>query len=164
MSRLPVVACFHLKRFEHTINGTRNKITTQVSFPYLLDMKPFMASTRNRSNEPAKDNNDYKYEVRKYIVRISHFQNSPLQYARYIDKILEGLVSRFKLIHIFQLFAVVNHLGTLQSGHYTCYIRQNVHWFRCDDALITPASEAHVLNSEAYLLFYHKKNIKFIDD
>jgi len=124
MSKLPVVACFHLKRFEHTATGTRNKITTQVSFPYQLDMKPFMASTRNRSGEGKGESEEYKYE----------------------------------------LFAVVNHLGTLQSGHYTCFIRQNITWFRCDDALITKASIEQVLSSEAYLLFYHKKTIRFADE
>ena len=72
MSRLPVVACFHLKRFEHTLNGTRNKITTQVTFPYLLDMKPFMASTRNRSNETNIETDDYKYEVVKILSNRQH--------------------------------------------------------------------------------------------
>jgi len=61
----------------------------------------------------------------------------------------------------YELFAVVNHMGNLQSGHYTSFIRQTSSWFRCDDSLITKASIEQVLNSEAYLLFYHKKSIRF---
>lgn len=49
----------------------------------------------------------------------------------------------------YALFAVVNHLGTIESGHYTCYIRQHKdQWFKCDDALISKATLHEVLNSE----------------
>lgn len=55
------------------------------------------------------------------------------------------------------LFAVVNHSGTIETGHYTAYIRQcRDQWFKCDDHLITRASVQEVLQSEGYLLFYHK--------
>lgn len=122
ISRLPVVACLHLKRFEQTATGSRSKVTTPVSFPKTLDMGPFMSSARNTSLSPEFcDSAHYKYE----------------------------------------LFAVVNHMGNLQSGHYTSFIRQTSSWFRCDDSLITKASIEQVLNSEAYLLFYHKKSIRF---
>lgn len=47
------------------------------------------------------------------------------------------------------MFAVVNHQGTLESGHYTSFIRQHKdQWFKCDDAIITKASIADVLDSE----------------
>ncbi|XP_057571166.1 ubiquitin carboxyl-terminal hydrolase 22 isoform X3 [Hippopotamus amphibius kiboko] len=45
MKKLPIVACFHLKRFEHSAK-LRRKITTYVSFPLELDMTPFMASSK----------------------------------------------------------------------------------------------------------------------
>uniref|UniRef100_A0A671LSC8 Ubiquitin carboxyl-terminal hydrolase n=1 Tax=Sinocyclocheilus anshuiensis TaxID=1608454 RepID=A0A671LSC8_9TELE len=58
----------------------------------------------------------------------------------------------------YSLFAVVNHQGTLESGHYTTFIRQHKdQWFKCDDAIITKASIKDVLDSEGYLLFYHKQ-------
>ena len=38
ISQLPYVTCFHLKRFEHQLNGTRNKIQTLVTFPENLVM------------------------------------------------------------------------------------------------------------------------------
>ncbi|KAM4624535.1 ubiquitin carboxyl-terminal hydrolase 22 [Polymixia lowei] len=128
MKKLPIVACFHLKRFEHSAK-LRRKITTYVSFPLDLDMTPFMASSKeSRMNgqyqQTATDpfNNDNKYS----------------------------------------LFAVVNHQGTLESGHYTTFIRQHKdQWFKCDDAIITKATIKDVLDSEGYLLFYHKQFLEY---
>lgn len=49
----------------------------------------------------------------------------------------------------YSLFAVVNHQGTLESGHYTSFIRQHRdQWFKCDDAVITKATIKDVLDSE----------------
>ncbi|XP_015778040.1 PREDICTED: ubiquitin carboxyl-terminal hydrolase 22-like [Acropora digitifera] len=61
----------------------------------------------------------------------------------------------------YSLFAVVNHSGTLEVGHYTCFIRQQQQWFKCDDAWITKATLDDVLQSEGYLLFYHKKVLEY---
>ncbi|KAG1704425.1 Ubiquitin carboxyl-terminal hydrolase 22 [Nymphon striatum] len=64
--------------------------------------------------------------------------------------------------NIYSLFAVVNHIGTIESGHYTAYIRQHRdQWFKCDDHLITQASVQDVLDSEGYLLFYHKQILEY---
>lgn len=52
----------------------------------------------------------------------------------------------------YSLFAVVNHQGTLESGHYTTFIRQHKdQWFKCDDAIITKASIKDVLDSEGWV-------------
>lgn len=121
MKKLPIVASFHLKRFEHS-NRQHKKISTFVSFPLYLDMSPFRASRKskngNNNNPPAACDDEN---------------------SRYC------------------LFAVVNHSGTIETGHYTVYIRQcRDQWFKCDDHLITRASVQEVLQSEGYLLFYHK--------
>ncbi|MEJ1281221.1 hypothetical protein NN561_012170 [Cricetulus griseus] len=123
MKKLPVVACFHFKRFEHSAKK-RRKITTYISFTLELDMTPFMASSKQtRMNGQLQlptnsGNNENKYS----------------------------------------LFAGVNHQGTLESGHYTSFIRHHRdQWFKCDDAVIIKASIKDVLNSEGYLLFYHKQ-------
>ena len=73
------------------------------------------------------------------------------------------------------LFAVVNHHGTIDSGHYTSFVRlkgaansngkgdstENEKWIYCDDAVLTLSSREICLRSEAYLLFYHKKHLVF---
>ena len=59
----------------------------------------------------------------------------------------------FKFSFRYSLFAVVNHSGTIECGHYTCFIRQHKNqWFKCDDHLITKAMPQDVLNSEGYVL------------
>ena len=49
----------------------------------------------------------------------------------------------------YSLYAVVNHRGSADSGHYTCYIRQHkAHWFKCEDHVINKATLDDVLRSE----------------
>jgi hypothetical protein len=43
MSELPMVVCFHLKRFEHELQAF--KIDSIVRFPETLDMKPYLAES-----------------------------------------------------------------------------------------------------------------------
>ncbi|XP_041473865.1 ubiquitin carboxyl-terminal hydrolase 22-like [Lytechinus variegatus] len=127
MKTLPLVACFHLKRFEHSTRF-RKKISTFISFPHELDMTPYM-STHRRANGLSHHH------------RPSRTTTSDNQYS---------------------LFAVVNHHGSLEAGHYTCYVRQHQdQWFKCDDALITKATVHDVLQSEGYLLFYHKRILEY---
>ncbi|XP_027039414.1 ubiquitin carboxyl-terminal hydrolase 22-like [Pocillopora damicornis] len=121
MKKLPIVVCFHFKRFEHSKKS--KKISTYIPFPQQLDMAPFMASRLNGN--------------------VDHSQPTFPCDAKYT------------------LFAVVNHSGTLEVGHYTCFIRQQQQWFKCDDAWITKATLDDVLQSEGYLLFYHKKVLEY---
>lgn len=47
------------------------------------------------------------------------------------------------------LFAVVNHYGTLESGHYTSFIRlKKDQWYKCDDHVISRATLNDVMSSE----------------
>ena len=49
----------------------------------------------------------------------------------------------------YSLFAVINHEASLDTGHYTAFIRQQRdQWFKCDDHLITRARLKDVLTSE----------------
>ncbi|CAG0898794.1 unnamed protein product [Darwinula stevensoni] len=62
----------------------------------------------------------------------------------------------------YYLFAVVNHIGGIRGGHYVVYIRQHQdQWFKCNDELITCANISQVLNTEGYLLFYHKRILEY---
>ncbi|KAB0389046.1 hypothetical protein E2I00_002443 [Balaenoptera physalus] len=61
----------------------------------------------------------------------------------------------------YSLFVVINHHGTLESGHYTSFIQQQKdQWFSCDDAVITKATIEDLPYSEGYLLFYHKQGLE----
>lgn len=49
----------------------------------------------------------------------------------------------------YSLYAVINHIGSLDNGHYTAYIRHNGStWVKCDDHALSVVSEQEVLDSE----------------
>ena len=57
MSELPMVVCFHLKRFEHELHAL--KIDSIVRFPETLNMKPYLAeSLRDGSSSKVDDEDD----------------------------------------------------------------------------------------------------------
>lgn len=113
---LPIVASFHLKRFER-LSKVHKKISTFISFPSELNMTPFMS--KNQANDGL---GDFRYS----------------------------------------LYAVINHVGKLDAGHYTAYVRhQKDVWVNCDDHTITTATLKQVLDSEGYMLFYHKKILEY---
>lgn len=48
VKKLPIVTCFHLKRFEHSLCS--KKITHLIQFPRDLDMTPYMARSSSTDN------------------------------------------------------------------------------------------------------------------
>lgn len=54
----------------------------------------------------------------------------------------------------YDLSSVVVHKGGMDSGHYVSYSKDGDEWFLFDDSKVILASEAEVLDAEAYLLFY----------
>lgn len=189
MKKLPIVASFHLKRFEHS-NRLHKKISTFISFPLYLDMAPFRASRRSKnSNNSNNCNNNNNKNISTDDDDISTNTNTNATTTPTTTTTSEttttisikkepgttnnnskrsdnhGTSTSFMNTHAasddenskYCLFAVVNHSGTIETGHYTAYIRQcRDQWFKCDDHLITRASVQEVLQSEGYLLFYHK--------
>ncbi|KAF8193930.1 hypothetical protein K438DRAFT_1828278 [Mycena galopus ATCC 62051] len=61
----------------------------------------------------------------------------------------------------YDLFAVINHEGQINNGHYTNYARYEDEWYRFDDVKVTPASLGSVLASNAYMCFYVKRHLDY---
>lgn len=60
----------------------------------------------------------------------------------------------------YDLYAVSNHYGSLNGGHYTAYAK-NAHlnkWFEFNDSHVGPASADDVVTAGAYLLFYRQRS------
>ncbi|XP_037123670.1 ubiquitin carboxyl-terminal hydrolase 16 [Syngnathus acus] len=74
---------------------------------------------------------------------------------------------------LYSLYGIVEHSGTMRSGHYTAFVKvrpQNSNpssgklegdpplgsWFHISDTSVQPVSESRVLSSQAYLLFYER--------
>ncbi|CAH8828341.1 unnamed protein product [Trichobilharzia szidati] len=56
----------------------------------------------------------------------------------------------------YALFAVLNHRGTMESGHYTTYCRniRDGRWYEYDDENVSLLSRNEIQNDNAYILFY----------
>ena len=69
----------------------------------------------------------------------------------------------------YELYAVINHVGFLNGGHYYAYVRERIptednkgvftdNWFLCNDTRVNLMKFEDVLtSSNAYILFYHIK-------
>ncbi|KAJ1273044.1 hypothetical protein BS78_06G250100 [Paspalum vaginatum] len=132
--RLPLVSCFHIKRFEHSsVKKMSRKVDHCLQFPFSLDMAPYLSSSILRS---------------RYGNRIFPAEASDA------DAVSE-------LSSEFEIFAVITHSGKLEAGHYITYLRLNNHWYKCDDAWVTRVEEHTVRTSQAYMLFYVQKTLYY---
>ncbi|KAG0461423.1 hypothetical protein HPP92_021720 [Vanilla planifolia] len=134
ITKLPLVACFHIKRFEHsTLKNMSKKIDRYVQFPFYLDMSPYLSSSilRSRCGNRLFCSADGESDV------------------------------DLELASEFEIFAVITHSGNLESGHYTTFLRQNNHWYKCDDSCVTHVSENTVRASQAYMLFYGQRFLHY---
>jgi len=62
--------------------------------------------------------------------------------------------------YMYELFAVCNHTGGVQGGHYTAFAkRSNGEWLHFNDTMVERiADPRQVMTPMAYCLFYRKKN------
>jgi ubiquitin carboxyl-terminal hydrolase 22/27/51 len=65
------------------------------------------------------------------------------------------------ILYEYELFAVINHEGQLNNGHYTNYARYQDQWYRFDDDKVTLSSLGACLNSSAYMCFYVKRHLEY---
>jgi hypothetical protein len=75
---------------------------------------------------------------------------------------IEGLVVRSNEEEaVYDLFAVSNHYGDMNFGHYTAFALNhlNATWFEFDDEKVVEVPASQVVSSAAYILFYQKREI-----
>ncbi|XP_051851660.1 ubiquitin carboxyl-terminal hydrolase 43 [Antechinus flavipes] len=131
---LPDILIIHLKRFCQ-VGGRRNKLSTLVKFPlYGLNMAPHVAK-RNFSQECLNSWPSWE-------------QASCLPNSCSLD-------------FLYDLYAVCNHHGSMQGGHYTAYCKNSLdgQWYNFDDSTVEPVLEDDISTQGAYILFYQKRNI-----
>lgn len=56
----------------------------------------------------------------------------------------------------YDLYAVINQMGSLNGGHYNAFIKNN-EWFLFDDETVLKINEEMIITRNAYILFYKKK-------
>jgi len=66
--------------------------------------------------------------------------------------------AEFKGKHLYDLFAVSNHYGSLEYGHYTAYAKTKYGWHDFDDSLVRKLpSESCIPSRASYILFYERR-------
>jgi len=61
--------------------------------------------------------------------------------------------------HIYELYGVCNHIGSVQGGHYTAFVKRNEKWIHYNDTSVLVLNPTQsILTPMAYCLFYRKKN------
>uniref|UniRef100_A0A8B9S6T9 ubiquitinyl hydrolase 1 n=2 Tax=Apteryx owenii TaxID=8824 RepID=A0A8B9S6T9_APTOW len=129
---LPDVLIIHLKRFRQE-GDRRMKLQNMVKFPLSgLDMTPHVVK-RSQSSWSLP----------------SHWSPWRRPYG----------LGRDPEDYIYDLYAVCNHHGTMQGGHYTAYCKNSVdgQWYCFDDSDVQQLSENEVCKQTAYILFYQRR-------
>ncbi|XP_075756058.1 ubiquitin carboxyl-terminal hydrolase 31 isoform X2 [Pelodiscus sinensis] len=129
---LPDVLIIHLKRFRQE-GDRRMKLQNMVKFPLTgLDMTPHVVK-RSQSSWSLP----------------SHWSPWRRPYG----------LGRDPEDYIYDLYAVCNHHGTMQAGHYTAYCKNSVDglWYCFDDTDVQQLAENEVCKQTAYILFYQRR-------
>ena len=104
------------------------------------------------------------YEINEImIIHLKRFRNN-----RKIDNLIEFPLEGLDLgnylpnkneKYIYDLFAVANHIGGLQGGHYFAYCKNFIdgEWYEFNDSNVSKISEKNVVTDNAYVLFYKRK-------
>ncbi|XP_065503713.1 ubiquitin carboxyl-terminal hydrolase 43 [Caloenas nicobarica] len=127
---LPDILIIHLKRFRQ-VAEQRHKLTTLVRFPLRgLDMAPHVAQRGQASGQ--------------MLGHWAPWQPPPCSPRDYL----------------YDLYAVCNHHGSMQGGHYTAYCCNALdgRWYSYDDSRVEWVREAEVSTRSAYILFYQRRN------
>lgn len=105
------------------------------------------------------------------LKRFSHHRSSASFSSRKIEEIIEYPIEgldisqhtpgfkdnqKFK----YDLYAVSNHYGSLNGGHYTAFAKSpiNQKWYEYDDNHVNSIDESKIINKAGYVLFYKRRS------
>ncbi|KAA8494891.1 Ubiquitin carboxyl-terminal hydrolase 22-A [Porphyridium purpureum] len=168
---LPPILCVHLKRFEHdSRQSVYHKLESLVEFPVVgLDLTPHLTSTLRKSRRdraaPSLENDCVVSGRSRDGPTAPHPpghespSNGPLQDVNQSTAVPMLGDSVREPSCLYDLFAVVNHQGKIDRGHYTTLVRWRDHWYDLDDDKVSKVQiEGKSIRSrEAYLLFYTQR-------
>lgn len=140
----------------HNCGGSQQNAVKQLSIQRLppvvpIHLKRFEHSKSNASKLETKITFPLQLDLYPYTTRAKAAQSKKPQ--------LNGFVPEPPNTLIYELSAVIVHKGKIDSGHYISYSREGTDWFLFDDNKAVTASEAEVLDANAYLLFYMAKDV-----
>ena len=142
---VPDVFIVHLKRFRHVIqssNSQRAKLSTLVLFPiHGLDMTEYLSP-------------------RNYHVQQTNGNALPTFWSPWKRPRIYGNFSKND-DNLYDLYAVCNHHGNMQGGHYTAYCKNPIDgcWYSFDDTKVSQIQESSIITEDAYILFYQRSSL-----
>ena len=96
------------------------------------------------------------------IIHLKRFRNNR-KIENLVEFPLEGLNLKEYLPkkedRIYDLFAVANHNGGLQGGHYFAYCKNYLdnEWYEFNDSNVSKIEKSRVVSDSAYVLFYNRR-------
>ncbi|KAJ2352099.1 hypothetical protein GGF43_003844 [Coemansia sp. RSA 2618] len=196
LKELPPVLTFQLKRFNHD-RPAGSKIDTFVRLPLAIDMTPYTASAQaahaqalgglRASAGAATSSTGSALPARISDIAIHDAAAAPARDTPV--PVLDGPGGsttlgkrRTDATHSnpacsYRLFAVIDHIGHLDTGHYTAHALHRGQWYLFDDANVSRASVRDVLGfaeeakaragraakGKAYMAFYVKSVLDYHD-
>ena len=98
----------------------------------------------------------FKY-ISKYSTKIESLISFPFEDLKLNEYMMAQNKEKNKTnIKKYDLFACINHIGTLHKGHYYCDLKQEKKWFKYDDAHVEEDEDINVSN--IYILIYKANN------
>eukprot|EP01138_Halocafeteria_seosinensis_P009421 gb/GECG01009628.1/.p1 GENE.gb/GECG01009628.1/~~gb/GECG01009628.1/.p1 ORF type:complete len:1475 (+),score=227.04 gb/GECG01009628.1/:1-4425(+) len=160
ISKSPYLLTLQLKRFELDYMSPtlrRIKINDRVTFPFLLDLNPFVGDKKQRDRD----------EPSRYSSLAEQLGIAGQNYDRFLNTAYQWIEDRGP--HIYELYSVLVHSGSALGGHYYSFIK-NMNtgvWHKFNDSHVTSCSVKEVTNTfgdshnfgssaTAYMLVYRK--------
>lgn len=133
------------------------KANTYVDFPVeLLDMNQY-----SDVQIPPEAIKEHERRMSRTSKKPTPDKPSNLKNAiRYVN--IEAIESNSGLPSTkYKLIGVVNHLGSLNRGHYQAICRSILtnHWYSYDDSKVVPISQDEVLSRDAFIMFYQRLDL-----
>jgi ubiquitin carboxyl-terminal hydrolase 8 len=93
------------------------------------------------------------YQDGMYTRKKQNFVNFELKSLNIGKYAMDGFDNKWS---VFSLYAVSNHFGSLEGGHYTAYCSSSVlkKWHKYDDQDVSSMDSSNVVTPAAYILFY----------
>eukprot|EP00968_Pinguiococcus_pyrenoidosus_P021253 scaffold2730_cov247-Pinguiococcus_pyrenoidosus.AAC.8 len=153
--RLPPVLVIHLKRFQFT-SYSRRKLNNLVQFPVEgLDLQQFVADPNGVTKGGEASGGDKA--ARDEAGAEEEEEERSLDGGASLEMVAEP-PNRSCL---FDLFAVVHHVGVLGAGHYVAtLLGEDGKWYCFNDGQVHETGQKDIVSPSAYVLFYRRRDLQ----
>lgn len=157
---LPEIFIIHLKRFKQDASQ-RYKLNTLVMFPVTgLDMSRHVQRPTAAAATPGSWSDSGSMATSPGVGSPHSRTSSTSSVSAWLTWKPGRKVPDSANDYVYDLYAVCNHYGNMQGGHYTAFCKNAAtnHWYSFNDSKATEMREEEVVTRAAYLLFYQRRS------